>query len=169
MSANPGEGDPHPESGLVLSRIFAAPPDLVFKVWTQPEHFMQWWGPHGYTVPFCTIDLLPGGRMHFCMRFTNGQEIWNGGVFQEIEAPFRLVTTTYFADEHGNPVPPTQYGMSEDFPAEALLTVTFEPVEGGKTRLTLRQSVPLALAERQGAVRGWGETFDRLGDFLARL
>ena len=46
---------------LVITRIFDAPPRLVFKVWTEPEHLVHWWGPKGFTLPTCTMDFRPGG------------------------------------------------------------------------------------------------------------
>jgi uncharacterized protein YndB with AHSA1/START domain len=155
-----------PERELTITRVFDAPREVVFKAWTEPERFARWWGPKGWTTPFCTIDPRPGGRIHFCMRSPEGVEIWNGGVYREVDPPARLVCTDYFADEAGNPVPPTHYGMSPDFPAEALVTVTFEDV-GGRTRLTFRQSIPVSLATRVGAQQGWNETFDRLVEYLA--
>jgi uncharacterized protein YndB with AHSA1/START domain len=152
---------------LVLSRVFDAPRELVWRAWTDPEHFTRWWGPTGFTTPHLSIDLRVGGVIHFCMRSPEGQDIWAGGVYQEIDPPARLVVTDYFADAAGNPVSPTVYGASEAFPAEALVTVTLEEVEGGKTRLTMRQTVPATAPERQGATMGWGESFDRLEAYLA--
>ncbi len=49
------------EQELVLTRVFDAPRELVFKVWTDPKHVAQWWGPHGFTNPVCELDLRPGG------------------------------------------------------------------------------------------------------------
>lgn len=158
-TTNPTAGE------LVLMRVFDAPRELVFKAWTEPEHFARWWGPKGWTVPVCQIDLRPGGRILFCMRSPEGQDVWNGGVYREVSPPERLVSTDYFADEHGNPVSPTQYGLSPDFPAEALVTVTFEE-QAGKTKLTLRQTVPPAVAAQAGAQQGWNESFDKLAAYL---
>jgi uncharacterized protein YndB with AHSA1/START domain len=154
------------EQELVITRVFDAPRELVWRAWTEPERLMRWWGPRAYTVPHCTIDLRPGGRIHLCMRSPHGRDIWNGGVFLEVDEPSRLVMSDYFADEVGNPVPPTQYGMGPDFPSEAVITVTFEDF-GGKTKLTLRQSVPAAVAARYGAYQGWNESLDRLEEELA--
>jgi uncharacterized protein YndB with AHSA1/START domain len=56
------------EQELVITRVFDAPRELLFEAWTEPEHFVRWWGPKGYTTPYCTIDLRPGGVMHHCMR-----------------------------------------------------------------------------------------------------
>ncbi|HUI73255.1 MAG TPA: SRPBCC domain-containing protein, partial [Spirochaetia bacterium] len=72
---------------LVITRIFDAPRELVWKAWTDPRFVMQWWGPKGFTSPSCKIDLRVGGRYLFCMRAPDGQEFWSGGEYVEIIAP----------------------------------------------------------------------------------
>ena len=156
-----------PERELVLSRVFDAPRALVFRAWTEPEHFVRWWGPRGFTTPVCRIDLRPGGLWHCCMRSPDGQDIWCAGVYREIVAPERIVCTDFFADEAGNLVPPTRYGMGADWPADMLLTVTFAE-QDGRTTLTVQQSVPEALARSVGAPEGWSQSFDRLAEHLAQ-
>src|SRR5262249_3623218 len=118
------------EGEVVITRVIDAPRELVWKAWFEPERMMRWWGPSGYTIPFCTIDPRPGGVMHFCMRSADGQEIWCGGRFQEVIEPERLVSTSYFADEQGNLVRPEHYGLSATWPAETLVTVTFADLGG---------------------------------------
>ncbi len=54
------------EELLYITRTFNAPRDLVFRAWTEPRLLTRWWGPHGFTLPFCTIDLRPGGAA--CIR-----------------------------------------------------------------------------------------------------
>ena len=152
---------------LEITRIFDAPRELVFEAWTRPERFVQWWGPIGFTTPSCEIDLRPGGVLRFCMRSPEGQDIWCGGVFLEVVPPSRLVYTDYFADEAGNRVPPTDYGLSAEWPVEAQVTVTFEDYNG-KTKLTLRHYAGAApAAEIDGANQGWNQSFDRLSEYLA--
>ena len=153
--------------GLTITRVFDAPRELVFKAWTEPERFAQWWGPNGFTTPACTIDLRPGGKLHFCMRSPEGDDIWCGGEFREITPPSRLVWDDYFADEQGNRVSPSKYGLSPDFPEVQVITLTFEEQEG-KTRMTMHQSVPSHLPEFEGAQQGWSESFDRLDAYLRR-
>ncbi|MGH8064289.1 MAG: SRPBCC domain-containing protein [Candidatus Entotheonellia bacterium] len=155
------------ERMLVITRVFDAPPSVVFKAWTEPEHFMRWWGPKGFTTPFCKIDLRPGGIMHFCMRSPEGRDFWNKGVFREVVEPERIVSTDPFSDEEGNLVQPAHYGMSPDWPSETLLTVTFAEHDG-KTKLTSQQTVIASVAERNGAQQGWTETLDRLAEYLAK-
>jgi uncharacterized protein YndB with AHSA1/START domain len=73
------------------------------------------------------------------MRSPEGQDFWSQGVYREIVEPERIVCTDTFADEEGNTVSPEHYGMSPEWPEEALITVTFAE-QAGKTRLTLEHS-----------------------------
>jgi uncharacterized protein YndB with AHSA1/START domain len=155
------------EQELVITRVFDAPRELVFKAWTEPERLMRWWGPKGFTTPFCTMDVRPGGVFHHCMRSPEGRDFWSKGVYRDVVAPERIVFTDSFSDEEGNLVSPTYYGMSPDWPTETLVTVTFAEQEG-KTTLILRATVGSAPAsERHQAQQGWTESFDRLADYLA--
>jgi uncharacterized protein YndB with AHSA1/START domain len=157
---------------LTLTRVFDAPPDVVFKAWYEPEQLKQWFAPEGFTIPHCEIDLRVGGIMLFSMQspqWLEGREIWNKGVFREVDVPRRTVSVAHFSDENGNRVKPSAHGLSEDFPEEMVMTVTFEPQENGKkTKLTVTQSVPLAIAERNGALIGWGQTLDHLAAHLKK-
>lgn len=152
---------------LVITRVFDAPRSIVFKAWTEPERMKRWWGPKGFTLPFCKVDLRPGGVCHYCMRSPEGRDYWGKDVYREIVEPERLVLTDVFSDEKGNTVKPAEYGMSPDWPEETLITVTFDEYEG-KTKLTLRQSVPESIAERTGARQGWIESLDRLAEYLSK-
>jgi uncharacterized protein YndB with AHSA1/START domain len=164
---NPAAAGPTTGDELFIERVFDAPREMVYRAWTERDQFVQWWGPDGFTTPHCTIDLRVGGRFHLCMRSAEYGDIWCGGVFHEIDPPSRLVYGDYFTDEQGNRVPATHYGMSADFPEETLTTITFEDIGGGRTRMTLRQAIPSALAEREGAFVGWNQSFDRLAAYLA--
>lgn len=153
------------EGTLLITRVFDAPRELVFRAWTEPERLARWWGPRGFIVPFCTIDLRPGGAIHFMMRSPAGQEIWCKGIYREIVEPERIVCTSSFSDPEGNLVPPTAYGLGADWPAETLVTVTFED-DAGKTRLTLRQTGTPPGAQREDTRAGWNQSLDRLADYL---
>lgn len=150
---------------LVVTRIVDAPRELVFKAWTEPERLMRWFAPKGFTTPFCTVDLRVGGIFHYCMRSPEGRDIWGIGVYREIVRPERIVYTDTFANAEGNPVLPAHYGMSAGHPSETLVTVAFAEYEG-KTKLTLRHSIPESVAERDATQQGWAEMFDRLQDAL---
>jgi uncharacterized protein YndB with AHSA1/START domain len=153
---------------LVITRVFDAPRERVFRAWTEPERLMRWWGPNGFTTPVCRIDPRPGGVWHSCMRSSEGRDYWSRGVYREIVVPERIVCTDAFADEQGNQVPPTHYEMGADWPSETLLTVTFAERDG-RTTLTLRHAaLPASGTEREMCEQGWGESLDRLAAYLAK-
>jgi len=152
---------------LIISRLFDAPRELVWKVWTDPGFVMRWWGPKNFTSPSCRIDLRVGGSYLYCMRSPEGKDYWSTGVFREIAKPKKIVCTDSFADEKGNVVPATYYGMSPDFPAEMLMTVTFE-VQAGRTRLTLRHDGIPAGDSLDMARAGWNESLDKFAGVVGQ-
>lgn len=151
---------------LVITRIFDAPRALVWQAWTDPASFMRWWGPKDFTAPACKIDLRVGGVYLYCMRSPEGQDFWNTGVYREIIEFQRIVCTQSVADADGNLVSASHYGMPGDWPAEMLLTVTFEDF-GGKTRMTLRHAGIPSGPMSEGAEAGWNGSFDKLAASLA--
>jgi len=153
------------ENELMIERIFNAPRKLVWEAWTDSERIMHWWGPKGFTAPFSRIDLKVGGEYLNCMRSPEGKDYWSKGVYREIVAPKRLVMTDSFADEKGNTVPATYYGMSKNFPLEMLIIVILEDLDG-KTKLTLRHKGMPSGPDSEGAELGWNQSFDKLADYL---
>ena len=97
--------------------------------------------------------------------FNEGRPIWSTGFYREIVPLERIVCTDSFADEDGNIVPATDYGMADDFPLEMVVTVTFEDL-GGRTRMTLRHEGMPAGEMSEGASVGWNESFDKLAESL---
>ena len=150
---------------LTITRIFDAPRELVWKAWTDPEQVKRWWGPRGFTAPFCEIDLQVGGTYLYCMRSPEGRDYWGTGVYREIVPLERIVSTDSFADEKGNVVSATYYDMSPDYPLELLVTVTFEEHEG-KTKLTLKHVGFPSGEERDNARDGWSTSLDKLAESL---
>jgi uncharacterized protein YndB with AHSA1/START domain len=150
---------------IIITRIFDAPRELVWKAWTDPKHFKSWWGPKDYTCPFCEMDLRVGGKYLNCMRSPEGKDYWTTGIYKEIIPFERIVYTDSFSDPQGNVVSATHYGMGPDFPLEALVTVTLEDFEG-KTKMTLKHTdLPAGdISEQTG--EGWSESFDKLAASL---
>jgi uncharacterized protein YndB with AHSA1/START domain len=160
-------GDPWHEK-LVVTRVFDAPRELVFRAWTEPERVRRWWGPVGFTMPYCDIDLRPGGIFLRCMRSAEGRDVWVTGVFREVFAPERLVFTDSFADEEGNVVPPARYGAGPDMPLERLVTVTFEE-DAGSTKVTVRHAGLPSGADRDLVRHGWASGLESLAGYLAEV
>lgn len=149
---------------LLITRVFDAPREAVWKAWTDPKHFMRWWGPEGYTAPACEIDLRVGGKYLFCMRSPEGQDYWSTGVYRGIVPLERIAFTDSFADEKGNVVSASHYGMEGEWPLELLVTVTFED-DDGKTIMTLQHAgIPSGMLSDCEA--GWSGSFDKLAESL---
>jgi uncharacterized protein YndB with AHSA1/START domain len=146
------------EQELVLTRVFDAPRELVFKVWTDPKHVARWWGPHRFTNPLCELDLRPGGAILIHMLGPDGTVYPMAGVYQEIIRPERLVFTSSALDSDGNPM------------FELLTTVTFAE-EGGKTKQILRARVMKRTAQAApylaGMEAGWTQSLERLAAYIA--
>lgn len=143
---------------LVLTRVFDAPRELVFKVWTDPKHVARWWGPHRFTNPLCELDLRPGGAILIHMRGPDGTIYPMTGVYQEIVRPERLVFTRAALDSDGNPM------------FETLTTVTLAE-EGGKTKQILRARVIKKTAQAApylaGMEAGWTQSLERLAAYVS--
>lgn len=156
---------------LVITRIFDAPRELVWKAWTEAEMVMRWHGPKIFTCPSAKIDFRVGGKFLFCMRSDSGPEIWrkglwSTGIYKEIVPLEKIVCTDSFADEKGNVVPATYYDMGSNIPMEMLLTVTFEEVDGNRTKMTLIHSGLPDEENLEGADQGWNESLDKLAEIL---
>lgn len=149
---------------IVITRVFDAPRELVWKTWTDPQHVARWWGPRGFSTRIEQLDVRPGGKTKYVMVGPDGTEYPVGGQFTEV-VPFERFTST---DEFGEDFPVA-------IPAEMLgimVTCAFEDL-GGRTKLTLCISHPSAESLRQhkemGVVGGWNSSFDCLDDYLAEL
>lgn len=158
---------------FVISRVFDAPRDLVWKVFTDPEGMKHWWGPKGFTVIASKMDLRPGGTYHYGMKAPNGSAVWGKFVFREITPPERMVFINSFSDEAGGT---TRHPMHMAWPLEMLSSFTFEEQPGGKTKLTVRAQAYNATEEERKTFdtshdsmrMGWGGTMDQLADYLAK-
>ncbi len=144
------------EREIVLTRVFDAPRSIVFDAMTKPEHLVHWFGPHGWKLSVCEVDLRPGGAWRWVLSRPGARDMGMSGVYQEISPPERLVSTERF----------------DDYPGESLNTLTFVE-QHGKTIYTNR--ILYASPEIRDAVIKSGmeigarESFDRLAGHLASL
>src|SRR6266849_4624648 len=138
------------EQEITIERVFNAPLDLVWSVWSDPEHLKNWWGPFGFTNTFEEFEFHTGGNWRFVMHGSNGVAFPNHNLFVEIQRPNLLVI-----DHLENP--------------RFRMTVTFEEL-GEQTRILFRQafeSVEAFEAVKPYAIPGGQQTFDKLADYLS--
>ena len=140
---------------IAMAYSFDAPPERVFEAWNDTSGMANWYGPEGHTLTVAEQDFRVGGAWRYGTRDESGEETVLYGVYQEIEAPSRMVNTEIFA------------GMPE---FETVVTSTFE-AEGEGTRMTAIVLHPVT-ESRDGALASgmeWGvrQTFERFAAHLA--
>ena len=146
------EGDTY---DLTIVREFDAPRELVFEMWTNPLHSINWMGPREYPAAVFEQDVRIGGKWRGCLRpgpgaEGSGEDLWQGGEYLEIEPPEKLVFT--FAWDGG---------------PERVVTVILNDAGNGRTRMVFHQTGFDTQSNRDGHEEGWSSSFDRLADKLA--
>ncbi len=146
---------------LVLTRLIAAPPDNVYRCWTEPALLKQWFAPKPYTTPVAELDVRPGGTALIVMRGPDGKDLPNPGVYLEVVPGRRLVSTDAYVSAW---VPSAKPFLT--------IIVTFDP-EDGKTRYTARarhwSAADCEAHEKMGFHDGWGRCTDQLEELVATL
>jgi uncharacterized protein YndB with AHSA1/START domain len=160
MVGKGSEGAVASDREIVITRLFDAPRELIWKAWTDPEHVVKWWGPRGFTTTIHEIEVKPGGIMRYTMHGPDGTDYPNEKEFIEVVRPERLV---YMHRGH----------KDGDVGAEFQSTWTFE-AEGAKTRVTMRGVFASAEARERvvreyGAIEGGNQTLERLEEKLAAM
>ena len=154
---------------MVVTRVFDAPRELVWKAWTDPKYVMQWWGPKGFTAPCCEIDFRVGGKFLLSMRTPDGGEGWNAGEYYEIVPYEKIVSSMYFSDSKGNRIEPEELGIKLDPIDDAHNVILFEDIGNGQTKLTFIGNETMQNAIASGQLEGWAEQLDKLAAIVAGL
>jgi uncharacterized protein YndB with AHSA1/START domain len=154
MAEQPSPGEAT-EREITITRVFEAPRERVWKEWTEPERFADWFGGSHADVPLATVsmDVRPGGSWRATM-FAGPErhEIHWKGNYREVAEPERLVLT--FSDQ-----------PNEDL--FAVITVVLTDLGGGRTEMLFEQRGPLPAEQVERAKEGWAAFFDRIAERLA--
>jgi uncharacterized protein YndB with AHSA1/START domain len=147
------------EMKIVIERVFEAPRDLVWKVWTEAEHVAQWWGPGGMETRVDGLDFRVGGSWSYVMLAPDGSEYPQSGIFSEIVPPAKIVTSAVF-----------NYGPGME--QQAVMTYEFEDL-GTQTKLTMTHLQAMAEEPSEemvmGVTMGWNSNWDSLVAYLPTL
>jgi uncharacterized protein YndB with AHSA1/START domain len=139
---------------IVLTRVFNAPRRLVWDAFTKPELLQRWFGPRGWSLVICEVDLKVGGGFRFVLRGPDGKEMGMRGVYREIVPPNRSVHMESF----------------DDFPGESEVTTVLVE-QGGKTTFTATVLYPSQEVRdaviKSGMEHGAAESYDKLAELLA--
>ena len=156
------------QQAVVLERNFDAPVDLVWKMWTEPDHFKAWYGPTGARITVAEFDVRVGGTRQVCMEMDtpNGNmQMWFIGEHREVVPAKRLVYTESMSDADGNIMSPADMGMPEGHPETTEVIVQLEDV-GGKTKMVMTH---VGIPADSGGATGWAMAFDKLADHLESI
>lgn len=139
---------------IVLTRVFDAPRQMVFDAFSKPELLRRWFGPRGWSLDVCEVDLKVGGGFRFVLKGPDGRTMGMRGVYREIAPPERSVHMESF----------------DDFPGESQVT-TLMVEQDGQTTMTATILYPSQEVRdaviRSGMEHGAAETYDKLAELLA--
>lgn len=153
---------PGADRELVLTRIIDAPPERLFRAWTEPALIVQWFAPRPWTVALAETDPRPGGSSRIVMRSPEGLEFPNCGVYLEVVENERLVFTDAYTSAWEPAEKPFMTGI-----------LTFERLGGNKTQYTARVRhwtvADRETHEKMGFHEGWSQATDQLAELVATL
>ena len=158
---------------FVLNRVFAAPIDVVYRMWTDPEHLARWIPPTGTTMKFLRADLRVGGSTHACITDGGKVTMYSRAEYLELTPPHRIVYTQQFVDERGAV---SRHPLAPTWPETMLTVVTLTEEDDDQTRVTVTwepygaatdAEVATFLQARGGMTMGWTGSFDKLEALLA--
>jgi uncharacterized protein YndB with AHSA1/START domain len=143
------------EKVLVIKRLINASPESVFRAWINKKDFISWFGPEGFTVPFCNMDARVGGEWRAYMKSPEGDEYWVEGKYLEITPPEKLVFTYADGSHDGREIHNT------------VVTITFTKI-GNKTEMNFHQAPFPDVDSRDAHNGGWSSAFECLEEYLSK-
>lgn len=152
---------------IFISRTFEAPRDLVFKAWTDPDHFSKWWGPAACRMISCTVDLRPGGSFTFSKEMPGPDgpvQMRCKGVYRVVAPPERLSWTWAFVDDTGEIA---RHPLEPLWPLETQVAMTLTERDG-RTTMEIRQTGVLTERLKDAAEQGWASCLGQLTSHLAK-
>ncbi|HEX4142041.1 MAG TPA: SRPBCC family protein [Pirellulales bacterium] len=162
---------------FVITRTFDAPLDVMFQMWSDPQHFSKWLPPTGFEMQFIRSDIRLGGSTFYFMtgKGPAGEvKMYGRAEYLQIEQPGRLVYTQQFCDDQENV---TRHPMSPTWPATMLTTVELAAEGTDRTRVTVswephgattREELETFIKAKGGMTQGWTGSFDKLESYLEK-
>jgi uncharacterized protein YndB with AHSA1/START domain len=155
----------NPQDQVTIERIFQAPVDLIWQMWTDPEHFAAWYGPAGATMPVAKMDVRVGGTRLVCMQVPTPDgpmQMWFTGEYREVIEDQRLVYTESMSNENGDIIAPSDMGMPTSHPTTTQIHVELEDLEGCTKMVITHVGIP---ADSPGAI-GWAMAINKLATYI---
>ncbi|HJS29331.1 MAG TPA: SRPBCC domain-containing protein [Anaerolineales bacterium] len=163
MNAEPGE------QNMIVTRVFDAAVERVWRAWIDSGLVMRWWGPAGFTSPVARMDFRVGGTSLVCMQAPEefgGQDLFNTWTYEKIVPMERIEFIQHFSDKDGNPIAPAEAGLPPEIPFAVRHEIAFKALGEGRTELIVTEygypSEEIAEVSRSGMV----ECLDKMAEIL---
>jgi uncharacterized protein YndB with AHSA1/START domain len=156
------------EHNVVVTRVFDAPVEAVWRAWSDAEQVKRWWGPTGFTCPLARMDFREGGTSLVCMRAPDGLELYNTWTYRQISPIERIEFTQGFADRDGNALDPAEIGLPPGIPRQVRHVVTFRNFDDDQTELTVTEYGYASPQIVEVSKAGMEQCLDKMADSLAR-
>ena len=150
-----------PAKEVIITRIFNAPPELMYQLWTDAKHLEKWWGPKGFTAPLVDLETYPGGNMRIDMQGPDGTIYPGAGKYIELKETELIVFMIYVKDNDGKLLFETmnRITFAKEGDSKTLITVT----------ATARKIRPEGLPYIGGMNEGWKQTLDKLDNYTNNI
>jgi len=162
---------PPREVDLVVTRVFDAPVEEVWRAWSDPEQVMQWWGPDRFTCPVAEIDFREGGTSLLCMRAPKefgGQDMYSTWTYGKIDPKKRIELVHHFSDKARTKLDPAVIGMPPGIPKEVPHVITFHPLGANRTEMTVIERGYTMESARDLSKAGLEQCLDKMAALFAR-
>ena len=159
------------QKDVVVTRVFDAPLEEVWKAWVDPAYVREWWGPTGFTCPIAEMDFREGGRSLVAMRAPQEfgiPDLYNTWTYTRIVPKQRIEDTLNFCDEEGNKLSPSQLGIPAGVPEDGHHVVTFKNVGNNRTEMTVIEHGYTSDQARDQSKMGLEQCLDKMAEIFAR-
>jgi uncharacterized protein YndB with AHSA1/START domain len=157
---------------VVVTRVFDAPIEQVWRAWVDPEYVMRWWGPHGFTCPVAKMDFREGGASLVCMRAPQeygGQDMYSTWTYTKIVPNERIEYVFNFSDQDGHKLTPAQVGLPAGIPEDGHHVVVFKDLGDNRTEMTMTEHGYTSDQARDISKAGLEECLDKMAASFARV
>ena len=161
-----------PTHNVVVTRVFDAPIEDVWKAWVDPVYVRQWWGPTGFSCPLAEMDFREGGMSLVCMRAPQefgGQDMYNTWTYTKIVPNERIEYTFRFSDKDGNKLNPADLGIPPGVPEDGHHVVTFKDAGNNRTEMTITEHGYTSEQARDLSKVGLEQCVDKMAAIFARM
>jgi uncharacterized protein YndB with AHSA1/START domain len=154
-----------PAGAVVIERSFDAPVNLIWQMWTVPEHFKAWYGPDGATIPVAKMEVRPGGKRLVCMEIPTPDgpmQMWFSGEYRDVVENERLVYTEAVSDQNGHVLAPADTGAAQGHPTTTEVRVELSEM-GDRTEMVMTHT---GIPDDSPGAAGWMTALDKLATYV---